>query len=158
MDYAIRPATIFDVIYIAENLREADRREALLMWHDWPPEFRAQTTMQQSDRAYVGTVDGVPAVAFGTVPQSLMQRTAIVWLFGTSQMEKHARELIRRRKAGLALVTEGWDRIGNAVHAENALAHAWLRSMGFRIGPVTAMFETRAPFHPFYWRRESGDV
>lgn len=153
-DYSVRPATLFDIVYISENLRECDRVEADLMGQSISPVDRAVITMQASSCAFVGTVDGIPALAFGTIPTSMVNKSAAAWMFGTDQIYQHRRAVIRRRHDALARMTKGWDRIGNAVHAENALAIAFLKSMKFKIGPARRMFSSGAMFHPFFWERE----
>ena len=151
---AVRPALPEDVAIIAASLRAADAVELWASNRTTGTECMA-FGMRYSDRAWTGTVDGVPVAMFGAVPSSMLGRIGVPWMVGTTALDRlrAQKALLRESKPALSGMISRYDTLANVVDARNGAAIRWLRWIGFDVLPDPMPYgPDRLPFHPFILR------
>lgn len=116
---------------IAENMREADRRE---VWasHRHTPHQALARSLDNSQLAWTCLVDGVPAFMWGVARVgSILSDTGAPWLLGTPDIRKVQRDFLRECPGYVVRMQEMFPRLENYVHADNAASIRWLRWCGF---------------------------
>lgn len=98
MDYHIRLATMEDVMWLAERLREADRAE-IAAASGLSPAVSLARGLAYSKPCLVGLSGETPVVTFGIIPVS--SETGSIWLLATDDIDTHAREYLRRARPWL---------------------------------------------------------
>lgn len=71
------------------------------------------------------------------------------WMLGTPLVKRHRRNLARLAPHYIRLMLRDYVRLVNWVHADNTVAIAWLRRMGFTLHDPVQVPHTGALFHPF---------
>jgi hypothetical protein len=127
----IAPLRLEPRVYIAERMREWDRRECFAMyWSDDPAEF-AGWVASVNDFAFIAYADdGEPAAAIGAVEiwPGLWQP----WAFGTDRFNHVAIGLTRfvRKKMIPAMAGLGWRTAECFSHVGHVESHRWLELTG----------------------------
>ena len=73
-------------------------------------------------------------------------------MLGTDLVEKHSKAFLRRNKAYLSEMAQGFDTLENYVDARNEVSKKWLEWLGFEIGEPEPMGVLGLPFHKFEMR------
>lgn len=149
-EWQIVPAAPGHAEPIAENMREADRRE---IWASdrLLPLCALKQSVLVSSVAWTCLVRGVPAFMWGVTRKGcILSDTGVPWLLGTDAILEVRGEFLKQSRAYVDRMQKGFARLENIVHAENALSIRWLRWCGFTIGkePVERNGEKFFPF----WR------
>ena len=130
MKTRVRDATLYDLIDVASNLREADRRELALSRDpdDWEQLVMDVVGVLQCK---VALVDEQPALAFGA--RLVSPTTVTVWGFGTDRACLAGRTVTRhvRRTMIPLLRSIGITRAQCAVDVDNQTSRRWLAVLGF---------------------------
>lgn len=153
-EYSVRPATLEDVAYVAEHMREDDRNEVLASSQRSPKEA-LEFSFQASRDPMAGCVDGVPACIFGVAELSLVSDKASPWLLGTDELPKHARAFLRMSRAYVSNLKKQYAFLYNYVDVRNTNAVRWLGWLGFKIEAPQPFGPSRLPFHRFTMEREN---
>lgn len=130
----VRPSVAEDCEYLAENLREADRRECELWGMDPLKSLKHGITYSMQPLTVVGP-SGNAAAMFGvTVGQG---EDATVWLLATEEMTTFPVTFLRQSKPWIdhvcspLLSSERITGVGNWVDLRNTKHVDWLRWIGF---------------------------
>lgn len=142
-----RESTLGDVVFVAENLREADRREIEAHGHTstLPPLLEGYR-LSHPCQTMVGR-DGQPFGLFGAIPDPSEPIRAAVWMMATPQLEQEALAFAR---GSLRIVNE-WNRqyplLFNFVDSRNEVHIKWLKWLGFVF--IRAIKINNTPFYEF---------
>ena len=122
-----REAYITDAHVVAKNLRTTDA-------HGFTAES-LRVTIEASDVAHAGEVDGEVAALFGIIDESHgLERRGACWLATTEVMQRNALTFARLSRPVWAEMRQGWDQIRGCYPAAEKNAAIWLRSLGFEVG------------------------
>jgi len=132
-DYEIRPATPEDVELLAPKLREIDQKELrALGWHT--PREGLEASLKLSVRAFTAVIEGEAGMMWGVCPWGgMLSLIGIPWMLAADIIERPdiSREFVRQSKPYAKDIEMGFLRLGNLVHADNALAIRWLKWLGY---------------------------
>jgi hypothetical protein len=128
-----REATREDAIYIADNLREADRNEVAATGST--PRMAVEYSRQLSDYVWTGLIDGVPAMMLGC-GCPLASPVAEVWALGTDACTKAPREMLVYGRQKVKEMLELYPEMQNYCDARYHAAHRWLKRLGFTVHPA----------------------
>ena len=125
-------ADLGSLLYVARNMRQADREEIFATrWTDSPDELAAEAFSQRGEFRFVAGDDaGVPIAAIGAVPAWDGMWSA--WMFGTDRFGEIGRHLTRwvRRAMIPAVVEAGAHRVEARSMATHTDAHRWMERLG----------------------------
>lgn len=123
------PLAYNDVLYVAQRMRDADRREVYATrWSDRPEDL-ARDTMICGDFSWILGTD-VPVAAIGAY--AMWPNVWSVWMFATDDFPQIRLSATRFVRHGMipALVESGAHRAECRSLADHAEAHAWLELLG----------------------------
>jgi len=126
----VQRATVEDVIYIAKNLRQADRMECDASAGMPPEQVLPQSVGAGRDVWTFHRGDGLPVGVFGADPTPIAE-VGIVWMVSTDVVTQHKREFLTRCRPLVLALNEQYPIITNMVDARNTLHHRWLKWLGF---------------------------
>ena len=131
MPVSIAPATLRDMTYIAATMREADRREISAVFPGTPTEIGAALLAASLDLAWIASLDGNPACAFGIA--RLLPGLGSGWAYGTRRLPLVMKSVTRhcQRSVRPALLRAGFRRIEVRTAIDHDLSHRWLEHLGF---------------------------
>jgi hypothetical protein len=128
---AYRPA---DLEHIAENMREADVKEAYMQAGVGPREA-IERSLAAASMVRVGADENdVPVVIFGMTPINTMMRTGAPWLLGTDDIERNYVTFARFSVKWRDKMLRNHEVLTNFVHDEHEQAKRWLVWLGFKLG------------------------
>lgn len=130
MDKYLTPTTVEDIDYLSPRLRQADMDEC-----------SAATGKPVRDALYTGllagditltlrTSTGLRVGVCGVVPSPTMD-AGVVWMTATDDIYQHQMTFLRKSKAALEYLSDGYLALFNCVDARNHLHIKWLKWMGF---------------------------
>lgn len=131
IDYA-RPATMDDVRYVAEHMREDDIEEAGAFMLS--PLEALTTGLHNADLCYtLLSPDGEPIAILGVSPNEAYPSFGAIWMLGTPLIEKYPMTFLRNTKPALESMFHQtrYDAFFNYTYAKNLLHHKWLKWTGF---------------------------
>lgn len=134
MNPLIRPATIDDALFVAQNLQEADRQEVLGTGHDPILALPYSITVSESPVALIspeGKVAGVAGVSRTDA------HSGGIWLLTTDVVKQHPKLFIQGAKEWVAQQT-GYEMLHNIADPRNQSHLKLLKILGFkRLGYVS---------------------
>lgn len=140
-------ANFIDVLTVATNIREQDRREIELITGK-PAKSSVMDSWGRSKRTWAARVDGRTVAIFGIGEHN---GKGIPWLLGTDDMVKHQRALLVDAQSVVDDMQAAYPTLFNWTHAENTVAIRWLKRLGFKFAPPVQ--HNNATFLPFYRHR-----
>ena len=143
MEIDFRQATLEDIRFIGENLRESDRAEIEAL--GLRPSFAVRCSFEESDEAYTGTVDGEPAMIFGVGGTPLSDETSI-WALGTPLCDKVPVSMVRLGRNVVNAFLEDYPVLTNHCDSRYKKTIKWLRMLGFTVGEPEPYGEKGALF------------
>lgn len=146
----IRPTRRLDIPVVSAGLREQDRAECLAA--GWGPRDALEYSVDVSEWARTAVLDGRPIAVFGVSRQG---RIGVPWFLGTDDVPRQRRVLMRLAPKYIRAMLADFPHLVNRVHAENRLAVAWLRHMGFTLHEPAPVEPTGELFHLFELRRDA---
>ena len=152
MNITIREATMDDARYIAKHLRKEDRDEILALGQ-MTPGAMVTTSFVGSDVSFVGVIDGVPALIFGT-GQKLRSDTAEIWALGTDECFKAPLAMVKYGRRVVKELLEYYPALENYCDARYTRSLRWLRQIGFTIGEPEPYGDAGALFCKLSIKRE----
>lgn len=126
----IQRATREDIRYIAEHLRETDRREATGLFGPevgkavWDSALRAK-------ECYAALDDGTPVALFGVGQCPMRASDGVPWMVGTESLKEHRKALLRDATVIIDKWFERFTTLSNFVAKENVTSIRWLKRLGF---------------------------
>jgi hypothetical protein len=148
--FSVDEADWGDVLYVAHNIREADRREAMAAAMLSPLELLTRT-IDVTPLVRCGKANGEPVVLFGVAKQSMLYPDqGTPWLVGTDNVLVYRKAFLDYSKTILPEMLEEHPYLENHVDARNALSIRYLRKLGFVIEPATPYGMLQRPFHRFH--------
>lgn len=149
--YQIVPAAREHIPYLADRMREADRRE---IWasHRHTPTEALTGALVASTRAWSALIGGRPEIMWGVAPAgSLLSRTGCPWLLASPALENQVGWEFRRwSRYYVERMQTGFDRLENCVAADNLISRRWLAWCGFTLADAVTVINGH-DFIPF-WR------
>lgn len=118
--------------YLADHLREIDRREVLAVSH-YDLRGSIAESIIQSDRAFVGLLGGEPIGVYGVVKTSLLMRTGRPWLLATPRILECRKSVWAESLRFVQWMLDEYLHLSNYVSAENRDSIRWLKRLGFAI-------------------------
>ncbi|UYO52498.1 phage protein Gp13 family protein [Rhodopseudomonas palustris] len=145
----VQRATVEDVTYIANHLRQADRDECDAMTGAPPELILPQSVGAGRDVWTFHRGDGLPAGVFGVDPTPLPE-VGIVWMVSTDEITNHKFEFLTRCRPYVEALNDRYPIITNMVDARNTLHHRWLKWLGFSFLRRIEQWGARSvPFYEF---------
>jgi len=137
---------------IAENIREADRRELWASSRSDPLDAMVRG-MERTSSSFVAIYDGQVAAMFGASPYSIMGDKGAAWMIGSKVLEHPGaqKDLLRLSVPVLEYMLDQFPALlYNFVDQRNDKAIRWLTWLGFRFGDAIPYGVDGLPFLPFY--------
>ena len=150
MSIAVKDTQLADFLWVANNLRQADREEVAAV--------SGRTPMQSLSYAWefcpymkTGFVDEVPFLIFGVGPAPRQKDTGLVWMLATNYLAapKCRRALARHSRKWVEDMQSLYPRLTNKTDLRNTAHHRWLKWCGFSFTGIEAVGPTNAPFITF---------
>jgi hypothetical protein len=139
---------------IAENMREADRRE---VWasHRHTPQEALEYALGLSPLAWTCQVDGKPAFIWGAAREEfVISQTGAPWLLATESILKVRREFLLYCPYYVQWMHRRFARLENIVHADNHLSIRWLKWCGFTVEEDAPETRNGEKFYLFWRERD----
>jgi len=124
----LRKASLQDLRYVADNMREVDKLEALYQTGQEPQQALQFTYMCSKVNMAIADDNDQPIGLCGVV------HGGVIWMVGTDKLfenKKYKIQLIRKGREWVESLLKSYDILYNFVYAENDSAIKWLRSLGF---------------------------
>lgn len=146
MESKIIPAEYDHIPWIAEHIREADRRE---MWNYamLKPLAALARSLSVSEIAYTGFIDDEPVCMLGVARSGILSNVGRPWLIGTTKIEKHQILFLRKCKPVIEEMKALFPVMENYIAPDNTKAIRWLKWLKFEfdkepvsIGPLNKKF------------------
>lgn len=136
------------LVYLADNLREADRIELWASGHDDALQV-LRDGVKRSTHCSIACADGVPGAIIGLSPINLISGVAAPWMLGTEAIMDNRRALMSYTPDYIRIMLKAYPHLVNYVHAPNTKAVRWLRHIGFVLHPAEPYGPYGEPFHRF---------
>ena len=127
------PPTPADIDAVAANIRPADAEELRLGCWGLPTRPALAACIDVSDLSIAARLSGSAAAIFGIRADSILDRTAIIWMIGTRTLDTCPRTLARASRPCLATLaaTLPWaETFRNAVPSSHTATLRWLAWLG----------------------------
>lgn len=149
MSIVFRPATVQDAIDLAPRLKPSDIDELLLS--SGSIEATLIDSVRNSTEAIAATRHGEVLMLAGVAPWPGEEAIGVPWMLCSLEALRHRRRFIEDALP----VVEQWHKrypfLTNFVHVENVTSIAWLKRLGFTMGPIIPEYGVgKAPFQQFY--------
>lgn len=131
--YDVIPATREAILFLAANLRDEDVDEIKSYDEDVDATEAFIRNFENSTHCWVGTIDGVPACAFGVYEPNYFSSTACPWFRGSTKLRGHSVGVLRKSKEVLSWLSAHYSLLTNVVDASNTKAIQWLEWLGFSV-------------------------
>lgn len=142
----IRLATVADAQAIAPQLRQCDIDECEALAGAGSVLPMTLATIAASPLAWALERDGRLVALFG-VAGNLLSDTGAPWMFGTDEVSRCGRAVIRASQRYLPCMLKKFPKLANVVDARNKISIRWLKRIGFAFHPAIEIGGT--PFYPF---------
>lgn len=125
---SVRPSVLHDCALIADNIREADRREILAMSGKEPLEAMVNGFLY-SDNPRTVLVGDTPVAMFGS--GEVEPGVGMVWLLGTDGIHDVSLWFLRVSSYWLSQLYDEYALLFNYVDERNTVHIKWLKWLGF---------------------------
>jgi len=137
------------IVYLAQNMRQADKREVWASCRATPLEA-LEDSFTKSDETWVGLIDGKPFAMFGVGEVNLLAGIGAPWLLGTDEIEHHPMTVLRTSRRAMAYWQTRYRLLTNYVDGRNVVSQRWLQWAGFQLREQVMMGDVG--FWRFEWR------
>jgi len=120
-----------DLLYVADNMRDMDKKEIYSTRWEEDPESLVDSIMSYGNFGWVvGTDDGIPIAAFGAIP--IWPGSWQVWMFATDRWDEASLWVTRFIKKVMipSIADSGWNRAECKSIEGYDVAHRWLEMLG----------------------------
>lgn len=128
----IRKPTVYDVVNIIKNAREADKTEALMFLGKTIQES-LENTPQLYNTSMVWELGGKLLCMYGTTPTEDDDKW-VVWMLATDDFDKNRKAARINSKRFFDDITDGKKYLFNYVHVAHKNALRWVKWLGFQVG------------------------
>lgn len=125
----IRRPVVFDIDYIANNARQADKDEVFNMNGLTISEAFKQTPNLYKD-SYVWEVDGKVVCIYGVTDS---EGDKVIWFLATDDFDKFRTIIGKRSKGIFERLIKGCKYVYNYVHYKHTKALKWAKWLGFKV-------------------------
>lgn len=144
---------IFDVAYVANNMRQADRDEVYAASGHNPYDSLMLGVRKSDDIVTAVSPDGVPLVIFGISSKSLVTDIGVPWLLGCDEALKYRKHFMTDVPKVLEIMLEKYRMLENYVHVKNRVSVNWLKRMGFQMDDPVLFINSGEYFMRFHMER-----
>ena len=127
----VRDAKIVDVIVLAANIRDCDRREIFHLSRSSPYDA-FKTGYEVSDRPLVIEHKGQPIAMFGV--SGTKGSVGVPWMLGTDGIKDISKSLLRECRDYVEDMHKDYPVLTNFVWSKNIVHIGWLKWLGFQFG------------------------
>lgn len=110
--------------------------------------------LEHSSHVWTGLANFRPFCMVGVVPVNVLLGSGTIWLIATDAVLEHQFAFLRRCRPILARMQAVYSTLSNDVAAENLVAIAWLKWLGFKLEDPRPLGPDGTLFHQFEWRRD----
>lgn len=128
----IRPSTYDDVVYMAENMRDADKEEVQLIAGLSPMQSLSLGFINSKECITGITRGGRIACIAGVVP--LHKGMASIWMLSTPDITRAKREIVTDGIKWVKRMRRTYGQLSNCVSEDNIVHYRLIKHMGFRFG------------------------
>lgn len=132
--YEIVDSTESHAHYIAENMREVDRKE---IWYSGQskPIDALMRGLNSNGLCYTMIVNDKPAIMFGSLCYDMENRKGSAWLLSTDAIDDVVwnKQDFEMMHSYVKKLSEGYSVLENYVHNDNETSIRWLESLGFTV-------------------------
>ncbi len=154
MDWYVRKATLEDLPYLVENLREADKKEIYASSGKTPQESLSEAFGIPNIGIWVGVYKDSPEIIFGVSKHEIYD-IGFPWMVCTDRLKDSPREFVSKCKKWVQGFSLQFPLLVNFVHAENELHIRWLKWCGFDFVELHNNYGyTQEPFWEFQMTRK----
>lgn len=151
----ISKATRATARQVGALLRPEDKREAEAISGMNAARFLARTYGLPQTETLVAFVGETPLAIFGTADLDADEGTGIIWMLGTTHLEKHKRALMRGARWWLPQVLSSYPGgVANVMSAENLLHIKFAARLGARFATNKLRQIGDLTFVPFIFKSE----
>lgn len=130
----IVPATQAHGKHIAENMREVDIKEVMII-NNMLPEEAMRLSIQNSEVSWCCLIDNEPSFAWGVCNTgTMMSRVGCPWLLATERVKLVTRQFIKSCHYYVGKMQDRFEYMENFILKENKIAIRWLKWCGFSFG------------------------
>jgi hypothetical protein len=143
--FMVRDAHLDDLDHI--ELRQLDAEEVWASHHMTPKEA-LQTSFKNSMHAFTVLHKDKIVAMFGVIPDSLLGRSALVWMLTTDAIDGVKIAFLRYSRLFINYLRSCYPILYNHVDARHAPCLRWLKWVGAAIHPAVPCGADQLPFHP----------
>lgn len=125
------PASPDHVPVLADNMREADRKETGALGRT--PHQALSRSLAASLWALTAIVDETPEAMLGVAPLNMIEGVGVPWMLGSEKIYDHARDLVRHGPKIIAEMERTFPLLENYVSSDNDRAIRFLRHWNWEI-------------------------
>lgn len=143
----VREAKLLDVLVLASNIRECDRKE---IWHmsRKSPEEAFRMGYEVSDTPYVIEYRMKPIAMFGV--SGTKGSVGVPWMLGTDDIKRIRKPFLKECRDYVEAMHEHYPTLTNFVWSKNIVHIAWLKWLGFEFRKPVPMGPDNEVFINFY--------
>lgn len=148
----VRKTNVFDLEYLANNMRQADVQE---IWssHHVDPLNALAISFKRSAFCYTVERKQRPVAIFGVYPLSILGTQASVWMLATDELTLIKRRFVRHSRNIIEHMLSFYPFLYNYVDVRNSESIKWLKWCGARMKEPAPYGAEGMMFHYFYFRR-----
>jgi len=128
----VRPATIWDCIALAKNIRPEDREEVLIASGQAPLPGLLHS-VRHFPKSTWAVADPSLCAMFGVSPYDPDPTIGVPWLLATPQLLQHKRQLFVESPRYVEELGRGYRLLANFVYERNKKHMRWLEWAGFKL-------------------------
>lgn len=143
----VRDATVEDVFYLSERLRQADLDE-LDAGTGISPIQALYTGYKNSVTCRVGVYNHNPFIIFGACP--VQEDVGCVWALGSDDLLKARGEFLRQSRRWIQMLHKEFPVLFNYIDARNTVHIRWIKWLGFKLINLHPKYGAgQMPFYEF---------
>lgn len=143
----VREAKVMDVVLLADDIREEDRKE---IWHiaRKTPQQAFMDGYHHSDTPFVIEYMGKPIAMFGV--SGFKGDRGFPWMLGTNGINRIKKQFLRECRDHVEIMHQNYPILGNVVWSKNKTHIDWLKWLGFVFQESVQMGPDKELFIPFH--------
>lgn len=124
--------------YLADRLRDADRREVLAV-SDYSLATVLAESLVQSESAFTAVLGDEPIACFGVALTSLLRKHGRPWLLSSDRIYECRISALKESRKFIESLRAKYSYLSNYVSADNYTSVEWLKWLGFTLYPPVAL-------------------